>query len=104
MSNSFFKRGFDLKKIKIKHLLGINKQLARYPDNSDILYFLIENASAKSDKDAYLYSDEMIGKRFEIEQEYAREILDELADLGYLKHVKTTQTKSIYELINNPYH
>lgn len=103
MSNSF-KRGIDLKKIKIKHLLGINKELARYPDNSDILYFMVENASAKTGKDSYLYSDEMIGKRFEIEKEYAKEILDELTSLGYLEYVKDTNTKSIYELVQNPYH
>ena len=98
-----FTRGIDLKKLKIKHLLGIHKELNSYPDSSDIMYYMVETVSAKSEKDAYLFSDDVIGRRFEIEQAEAKEMLEELCSLGYLEHFKKTNIKDVYQLVHNPY-
>ena len=98
-----FTRGIDLKKIRVKHLLGMHKELPSYPDTSDILYYMVETVSAKAEKDAYLFADDVISRRFEIEQAHAKQMLEELCSLGYMEHLKSTNIKDVYKLIHNPY-
>jgi hypothetical protein len=96
-----FKKGLNPNKLKIKHILGCQKESVNYPDSSDLLYFMVEQCN-NSERDSYTFSDEVMAKRFNITQERARILLDSLVQDKTLSYLKDTNKKRVYELKENP--
>jgi hypothetical protein len=98
-----FKQGLNPQKLKIKHILGCQNESPDYPDTTDILYFLVESSNLKANKEAHLYSDDVISRKFDISQERARHLMDVLVEQNLLVYVKDTNIKRVYELKENPF-
>lgn len=96
-----FNKGLNPQKLKIKHILGCQREPAGFPDSSDILFFMVEQCN-NTERETYQFSDEVIAKRFEITQERARTLLDSLVQDETLSYVKDTNKKRVYEMKENP--
>lgn len=99
---SDFVPGIDLKKIKVKHLLGISSTLPNFPDESDLLYYLVDSISSnpKSDK---TFTDVQLSKKFNKDREEINSLLDSLLSQGFVKKLKSLNSKSVYQILKNPY-
>jgi hypothetical protein len=99
---SDFVPGIDLKKIKVKHLLGISSTLPNFPDESDLLYYLVDTISSnpKSDK---TFTDVKLSVKFNRDREEINALLDSLSTQGYVKKLKDMESKNVYEILKNPY-
>ena len=100
---SDFVPGIDLKKIKVKHLLGISSTLPNFPDESDLLYYLVDSISSnpKSDK---TFTDIQLSKKFNVNREAINLLLDSLIGQGFVKNLKTLEGKTVFQILKNPYH
>jgi hypothetical protein len=99
---SDFIPGIDLNKIKVKHLLGISSTLPNFPDESDLLYYIVDSISSnpKSDK---TFTDIQLSKKFNKEREEINSLLDSLSSQGFVKKLKSLELKVVYQVLKNPY-
>ena len=94
--------GIDLNKIKVKHLLGVSSTLPNFPDESDLLYYLVDSISSnpKSDK---TFTDIQLSKKFNKDREEVNSLLDSLSSQGFIKKLKSLESKTVYQILKNPY-
>jgi hypothetical protein len=95
-----FNPGIDYEKLKIKHIIGNSKDLPGYPDDSDIIFYLVETASS-STKD-FFFSDQQLAAKFQTSKEEIEQILTLLLEREIIAlHIQTSDKKS-YKLLKNP--
>ncbi len=87
-------------KVKIKHVLGIAKDLPGYPDEHDLLFHIIKEVGDKKDPS---FADTQLAAQLGQERENIRELLQTLVSQGYLKTSKVTEEKMIVKVVQNPY-
>jgi hypothetical protein len=87
-------------KVKIKHVLGITKDLPGYPDQHDLLFYIIKESVGKKDPS---YTDIQLAAQLSQSQEKIKNLLLILSEEGYLKITKNTDEKIIIKVVKNPY-
>ena len=87
-------------KVKIKHVLGIAKDLPSYPDQHDLLFYIIKESAGKKDPS---YTDIQLAAQLSQEKEKIKNLLLILSEEGYLKITKVTDEKTIVKVTKNPY-
>lgn len=87
-------------KVKIKHVLGIAKDLPGYPDDQDLLFHIVKEAGDKKDPS---FTDTQLASQLGQDQQKIRELLQALVSQGYLKTGKVTEEKMIVKVAHNPY-
>ena len=99
---SDFVPGIDLKKIKVKHLLGISSTLENFPDESDLLYYLVDSISSNPKSDR-TFTDVQLAKKFNRDREEINSLLGSLSGQGFVKKLKSLDSQTVYEILKNPY-
>lgn len=87
-------------KVKIKHVLGIAKELPGYPDQHDLLFHIIKESSDRKDPS---FTDIQLAAQLSQEKEKIRHLLLILLEDNYLKATKVTDEKMIVKVVKNPY-
>ena len=87
-------------KVKIKHVLGIAKDLPGYPDEQDLLFHLIKETGDRKDPS---FTDVQIAVQIGHDREKVRDLMHSLAEQGYLKTGKVTEEKMIVKVLKNPF-
>lgn len=87
-------------KVKIKHVLGIAKDLPGYPDEQDLLFHIVKESGDKKDPS---FTDVQIAAQIGQEREKIRALMCNLAAHGYLKTSKVTEEKMIVKILKNPF-
>jgi transcription initiation factor IIE alpha subunit len=87
-------------KVKIKHVLGIAKDLPGYPDQHDLMFHIIKESSNKKDPS---FTDVQLAAQLSQEKEKIRSLLLILSEDSYLKITKVTDEKMIVKITKNPY-
>ena len=87
-------------KVKIKHVLGIAKDLPGYPDENDVMFHLVKEIGDRKDPS---FTDVQISAHLKTEQEEIRRLLLILSEVGNIKITKVTDEKMIVKVAKNPY-
>jgi hypothetical protein len=87
-------------KVKIKHVLGIAKDLPGYPDKHDLLFHIIKETGDRKDPS---FTDVQLAAQLSKNQEEIRLLLLQLVQEDFLKITKTTEEKMIVKVASNPY-
>jgi transcription initiation factor IIE alpha subunit len=87
-------------KVKIKHVLGIAKDLPGYPDRDDVMFHIVKEMGDRKDPS---FTDVQISAQLKIDQEEIRRLLLILSEDGNLKITKSTEEKMIVKVAKNPY-
>lgn len=87
-------------KVKIKHVLGIAKDLPGYPTADDLLFHIIKEMGDRKDPS---FTDVQLASQLSRTQEEIRSLLLKLSEQGFLKMGKVTDEKMIVKVANNPY-
>jgi transcription initiation factor IIE alpha subunit len=87
-------------KVKIKHVLGIAKDLPGYPDENDVMFHLVKEIGDRKDPS---FTDVQISAQLKTEQEEIRRLLLILSEVGNIKIAKVTDEKMIVKVAKNPY-
>jgi transcription initiation factor IIE alpha subunit len=87
-------------KVKIKHVLGIAKDLPGYPDENDVMFHLVKEIGDRKDPS---FTDVQISAQLKTEQEEIRRLLLILSEVGNIKITKVTDEKMIVKVAKNPY-
>lgn len=92
-------------KLLVKQVLGIYQELPSYPDDMDVIFYLVNWAkiNCKSSDEEITFNDMFLCKKFNKNREEIKSILSNLIKKGWVSHVKDTDIKSIYALIDNPF-
>lgn len=96
----------DNTKIKVKYLIGIYQDLPSYPDSEDLLYYLV-NQAISNNNNQYEFSDLALLSKFKETKvkdiDDIQLLLKDLVSKKYVRKVKSTNLKDVYELIENPF-
>jgi transcription initiation factor IIE alpha subunit len=87
-------------KVKIKHVLGIAKDLPGYPDEHDLLFHLVKEIGNRKDPS---FTDIQLASQLGQDREKIRTLLLNLSDQGYIKMGKVSEEKMIVKIDKNPY-
>jgi transcription initiation factor IIE alpha subunit len=87
-------------KVKIKHVLGIAKDLPGYPDEHDLLFHIIKEVGSRKDPS---FTDVQLASQLGEDRERIRTLLTSLSSQGYIKIGKVSEEKMIVKVDNNPY-
>lgn len=87
-------------KVKIKHVLGIAKDLPGYPDEHDVMFHLVKEIGDRKDPS---FTDVQISAQLKTDREEIRRLLLVLSDEGNLKIGKVTDEKMIVKVAKNPF-
>lgn len=87
-------------KVKIKHVLGIAKDLPGYPTTEDLMFHIIKEMGDRKDPS---FTDIQLAAQLSKSQEEIRSLLLQLSDEGFLKTGKITEEKMIVKVAKNPY-
>ena len=87
-------------KVKIKHVLGISKDLVGYPNEDDVMFHIIKEMGDRKDPS---FTDVQIAAQLKTEQGEIKNLLLALSEKGNLKITKATDEKLIVKVAKNPY-
>jgi transcription initiation factor IIE alpha subunit len=87
-------------KVKIKHVLGIAKDLPGYPTAEDLMFHIIREMGDRKDPS---FTDVQLAAQLSRSQEEIRNLLLKLSDEGFLKAGKITEEKMAVKVAKNPY-
>lgn len=92
----------DPNQLKVKYVLGNWASLPNYPDAEDLLYEAIRDYCAWANERMRI-TDVSLVKRYGIDRDRANELMQHLVVKGFATVFKSTDTRTTYELIQNPY-
>ena len=87
-------------KVKIKHVLGIAKDLPGYPDHQDLLFHIIKEMGDRKDPS---FTDIQLAAQLSKDKEKIRSLLFILSNEEFIKITKVTDEKMIVKVAKNPY-
>jgi len=87
-------------KVKIKHVIGIAKDLPGYPDKDDLLFYLIKESENKKN---VVFTDIQLITQLGQPKEKIRNLLLTLSSENFIKIDKNTDEKMTIRIIENPY-
>lgn len=93
----------DNNKLEVKYIIGNYRDLKGYPSPKDIMYSILQWMISENKEKYIIFSENLVSKLVDLDQEKTKEYLEILVNKGYLEHVKDTNTKSIYKVIINPF-
>lgn len=87
-------------KVKIKHIIGIAKDLPGYPSEDDLLFHL---AKESENKKSIIFTDIQLSTQLDQSKEKIRDLLSSPLLENYIKINKVSDDKMTISLIKNPY-
>lgn len=87
-------------KVKIKHVLGIAKDLPGYPDEQDLLFHIIKEMGDRKDPS---FTDVQLAAQLSENREKIKSLLFALSSEEFIKITKVTDEKMIVKVAKNPY-
>jgi len=95
---------FNKDKIQIKHVLEMDKDMDGWPKPDDLLYFVCKRADDKGKSGDITFSDYIIKKKMPTASaEIIQSSLLELIDKGSIEITRTSDSKTSYKVLVNPY-
>lgn len=87
-------------KVKIKHIVGIAKDLPGYPSEEDLLFYLIKESENKKNN---VFTDIQLSTLLGQSEEKIRDLLSSPLLENYIKINKVSDDKMTISIIKNPY-
>ncbi len=87
-------------KVKIKHIVGIAKDLPGYPSEEDLLFYLIKESENKKNT---VFTDIQLSTLLGQSIEKIRDLLSSPLLENYIKMNKVNDDKMTISIIKNPY-
>lgn len=96
---------FDINKVKIKHILGIHKDMNGYPTGEDLLYFIVKHYHDRGkEMDNITFTDHFLIKKLgKKHKESIHKAIDELLHNKTIESFRENKDSISYKILKNSY-